>query len=292
MARMFSPDDQDTSQVSPGADTEQAIPLARPVSVPVARAATEDAMLLGRLSGGRAAFHLALLFVVLAMYLLIVTTAVGTASDGDPESEMVVSPALNLGITFAGEVLLISLALLMLRGRRYGPRAIGASSRLIVVDVALGIAVTAISFGVFICSVQGMIVLWPEGFAQMSDNWEHVEAMLPPMSLGTAFALMLVIGVLEELIFRGILLTHLRRITRSWIAAAVISGAVFAALHIGDQATAAVVPLFLVSLVWSGFTIWRRSLLPSIVGHALFNFLQFAALSWAETRGMAGASGL
>ena len=82
----------------------------------------------------------------------------------------------------------------------------------------------------------------------------------------------------EEIVFRGILLSYVRRISRSWTVAIVVSSCVFALPHVFDQEAATCVPLFCVGGVWAIFTLWRRSLVPAIVGHTLFNFPQIIYL--------------
>ena len=86
------------------------------------------------------------------------------------------------------------------------------------------------------------------------------------------------IGVYEELVFRGFLMTRLRRATGSWTAAVVLSTLVFTGLHALDQLPVALVAITILSLVFSVVTILRRSIIPAIVGHALFDLSQLLIL--------------
>ena len=108
---------------------------------------------------------------------------------------------------------------------------------------------------------------------------ERIIQMVPRLRpLGFA-GVALVISIYEELLFRGFLMTRLRRGTGSWTLAVVLSTAVFTALHAFDQTASALVAVTILSLVFSGVTIWRRSIIPAIVAHALFDLSQFLLLN-------------
>ena len=53
---------------------------------------------------------------------------------------------------------------------------------------------------------------------------------------------------------------------------------VFVALHALSQAPAAMVMIAILSLIMSVVTIWRRSLVPAMVAHTLFDLSQLAGL--------------
>ena len=132
-----------------------------------------------------------------------------------------------------------------------------------------------------------LMAFWPKLLEQMYENAQLIMAMVPkhhPLVLGL---LSMAIAVYEELLFRGFLLPRLRRVTNSWFLAVLISTALFTAPHLVDQLPAAMVPIAILSLVFSVVTIWRRSIVPAIFGHFLFDFAQFLYLytqagdSWA-----------
>jgi membrane protease YdiL (CAAX protease family) len=114
---------------------------------------------------------------------------------------------------------------------------------------------------------------------QMQENAKRLTGIVPRLSLWGFFGVAVVIGVYEELVFRGFLMTRLRRATRSWTAAVLISTAVFTALHALDQTPVALIWIAMLSLIFSVVTIWRRSIAPAIVAHILFNFTQFIGLA-------------
>ena len=82
-------------------------------------------------------------------------------------------------------------------------------------------------------------------------------------------------------------MTRLRRGLGSWTAAVVLSTTVFTLLHAVDQTPAALMPVAILSVVFSITTIWRRSLVPAIIAHWLFNLANLIGLyymageSWA-----------
>ena len=79
---------------------------------------------------------------------------------------------------------------------------------------------------------------------------------------------------LEELVFRGYLVTRLERLLRSSWLAVLISASLFGSLHlyqgIGHAITTAVM-----GLIYASAFCWRRSLWPLCVAHAVTNLLYF-----------------
>ena len=61
-----------------------------------------------------------------------------------------------------------------------------------------------------------------------------------------------------------------------------LSTALFVSLHTLDQEAVVIIPITILSLVFSVVTIWRRSVVPAIVGHWLFDLYAFLGLYyWA-----------
>jgi len=90
---------------------------------------------------------------------------------------------------------------------------------------------------------------------------------------GYALALVLVIvaSVSEETIFRGYLMLRLTAVTRSRLAAALLSTLVFALGH-GYEGVAGVVAVFFIGLFLSAVCLWRGSLIAPMVIHFLQDF--------------------
>ena len=89
----------------------------------------------------------------------------------------------------------------------------------------------------------------------------------------------ILVGTYEELLFRGFLMPRLRRATGSWLLAILLSAAPFVLLHLEDQEPVALAPIAILALAFSVATILRRSIVPAIVAHTLFNLSQFISLA-------------
>jgi membrane protease YdiL (CAAX protease family) len=79
--------------------------------------------------------------------------------------------------------------------------------------------------------------------------------------------------VAEEMLFRGFLFRKVSEAARSPIAGALVSTAIFAALHIAYGSIAEIAIAFSVGLVLCAYTQHTRSLVPAIVAHIAFNLL-------------------
>ena len=252
--------------------------VARPVIV--ARPATlSDSIKLPQLSPAKAALNI---FSIAAIFFAI-SVMIGVAIFPFVSEERLENDIqLLLLITVATGWLTLIIVLAGTRWFGFRPRQVGLLFRRNGADIALGLAVTAASFATFFITAGLLSAFWPAAFEQLQDNSEQIEKMIPHWHPLALFALMFAVACYEEFLFRGILLTHLRRLSGSWIFAVLLSSVLFALMHSSQEAAAAI-PLFATALVWSGFTIWRRSIVPAIIGHALFNFIQLMALNYLQT---------
>ena len=78
--------------------------------------------------------------------------------------------------------------------------------------------------------------------------------------------------IAEELFFRGFCFTALRR-TLGMLPAAVLTGIIFGAIHLGGTDIEFIVPLMVFGFFLCLLYVWTDSLLPCIVLHALNNAL-------------------
>ncbi len=182
-------------------------------------------------------------------------------------------PMLLVRATFS--VFLIGL---ILRARGQRPLSVGVSPKRWGVNTLIGIGATPVVYGLISLA---MVVLWlvkPSLLEQMYENADRLTALLPKLSLVSFAGVSVVVGVYEELIFRGFLMTRLRRGTGSWTLAVLLSTAIFTLLHAADQTPVALIAVTLLALAFSVLTIWRRSVIPAIVTHAIFDFTQFVGL--------------
>lgn len=88
---------------------------------------------------------------------------------------------------------------------------------------------------------------------------------------------LLLVGIVEELVFRGVMLHFLRRYTRNTLAIVVISAVVFGLIHwsLGLSAvlvTTAIGAVFMLAYIRTG------SLLPIMLAHFAVNFIDFSGV--------------
>lgn len=167
--------------------------------------------------------------------------------------------------------------IVLLRAQRISLAAIGLKWRGLLTELVWGIPAGAASIGAFVTYTVLAETLYPGSLSGLERNVDYIAQMLPEGGLLTLAGVMACVVFYEEVYFRGLLVTHLRRIFRSWTAAVVAAAAFFASLH-STQDSAVVVPLAIMAVIWSIFAIWRRSLVPAMVAHFIFNYGQLVAL--------------
>jgi len=92
-----------------------------------------------------------------------------------------------------------------------------------------------------------------------------------------AIALVAVVALGEETIFRGYLILRLKAITTSPTAAALLSATIFSLGH-GYEGSAGVVTVGVMGVIFALIYIWRQSLVAPIVMHFLQNFISIVLL--------------
>ncbi|MBI1827679.1 MAG: CPBP family intramembrane metalloprotease [Planctomycetes bacterium] len=169
---------------------------------------------------------------------------------------------------------------LLLRHRGQTWAAVGIRIARLWINILVGLAGTCIAYAVHFLLLVLIFAFFPKLLEGLEQNADRLKDMLPPVSLWIMVPFMSVVGSYEELVFRGFLLPRLRRGTGSWILAVIISTAMFTLPHAQDQTVAALIPIAGLSLTLSVMTIWRRSIVPGIVTHFLFNATQLIGLYW------------
>lgn len=175
-----------------------------------------------------------------------------------------------------GGVVLIILG--FLATRKQNRRSVGLGMSRLGTDILFGILAAVVAEGLIFTWQVGMLIAWPDLVEQMNENVEVIMNLVPNLGPLGILGLTVMVGFYEELLFRGFLMTRLRRGMESWLAAVILSTIVFTALHALDQELVAMPPIAILSLVFSLVTIWRRSLVPAIVGHFLFDLFSFLIL--------------
>jgi membrane protease YdiL (CAAX protease family) len=112
--------------------------------------------------------------------------------------------------------------------------------------------------------------------------------------VAVSFLVCVIAPIAEELFFRGFTFTALRR-RLGTIGAAVVTGMIFGAIHLGGTQVEFIVPLMVFGFFLCLLYVWTRSLLPCIVLHALNNSLALGvSQDWgaATIAAMAAAAAL
>jgi membrane protease YdiL (CAAX protease family) len=128
--------------------------------------------------------------------------------------------------------------------------------------------------------IAAVVLLYPGLQEDLMKRKELLE-VLPINSLWRTIVLMIPVAISEEIIFRGLLLPYLRRITGYWWAAVLISTGVFATLHF-QQGLLGILQISGVAAIFALVFIYSRSLLATMVAHFGFNVGQVLFMRVAE----------
>ncbi len=138
-----------------------------------------------------------------------------------------------------------------------------------------GIVALVTAYGTMLATVAGAVLFYPDGLEALRHNQEVIAENFPKLHPGLLCVLSLTVGFYEELIFRGFLLTRLRRATGSASIAVFASSVLFALPHAASQELITVIPLFVMGAGWAVITLWRKSIVPAILAHAAFDMFAF-----------------
>ena len=197
--------------------------------------------------------------------------------DGSRDALFNFAVTVVLGLASAGFVLLLLLF------RRQRVETIGLTTRNLRVDLLWSLVVLAAMYAAHIFGAVSTALLLPGAWSELSENAGKIDEFMPDIAWPYYLLLFAGVGLYEEVIFRGWLLTRVRCLVTRWWVAVPICALVFALLHLGMQKAVVLPSLFGLGCVLSVFTIWRRSLTPAIVGHCLFNTSQMVGLQLLKT---------
>jgi membrane protease YdiL (CAAX protease family) len=141
-------------------------------------------------------------------------------------------------------------------------------------DVALGIA---LFIPVFVGANFLDRLLQAAGFSAPSTPQPAFLTARGPLQLMLALALVSVVAVAEETIFRGYLILRFHAITSSLTTAVVLSAIVFSLGH-GYEGTSGVITVGSMGAVFAVVYLWRKSLVAPITMHFLQDFLGIVLL--------------
>jgi len=129
-------------------------------------------------------------------------------------------------------------------------------------------------YGILLLSGVALMFLPEEYVNQIVQERKELFETFPAIPFAAVATVMMFVGIYEEVLFRGLILTRLRLVLGdwrgNWATAVVLSSALFGVLHL-YEGYVAVVQIALVSLVFSVLFIYRGSLIAPILAHAAFN---------------------
>jgi membrane protease YdiL (CAAX protease family) len=173
----------------------------------------------------------------------------------------------------------VAIVTVLARRRGLSARSVGLAWSSAAANIAIGLAVLVVVYGLIALIMMLFWLLWPAVVGDMEENARRIMEVVPNLRPVEFVPVTALIGVYEELLFRGFLMTRLRRATGGWTIAVVLSTVIFTALHAFEQTPSALVIVAILSLVFSLVTIWRRSIIPAIIAHALFDLSQLLLLN-------------
>lgn len=279
--------DSVSEQIDPG-DLPPGIPLARPVEWPAWSSAADPLLLADETR--RAVWADIGLFVICLIVVeslmvgalkAFVLPRLGVPEDSvEPLPDSVRQTLLLPTITLRAAGLITSV-LVISRYRRQSVRSVGLRTSKIAVDVPLGLAAVVVAYGLIALTMFTLWWVWPDVSREMEENARRIMGFVPRLKPWQFLPFAGLIGVYEELVFRGFLMPRVRRALGGWTWAVLITTFLFTGLHAIEQTRAALVIVLVLSLLFSGLTVWRRSIVPAVVAHAVFDLSQFLLLSWA-----------
>lgn len=254
---------------------EAAVVVARPVHAPPPPAPPADPLLLAPLSRGTAACTIALLLAIAVGIPIAFDIVTLVISGGVADAELL-TPGYLVSRKVFDVGLVGLLAWLLLSRHRLPAESIGLSPRRPAAQALWALGALAAIYAymlTFMVIMTVVLFFFPSLQKDLAARTEFLDLM-PVEDLWMSLALLIPVAIHEELLFRGLLLPYLRRVTGGWTAAILISSVIFAVLHIA-QGWLGVVQVFGLSVIFSLAFIWTRSLAAVTLAHFLFDFLQF-----------------
>jgi len=190
----------------------------------------------------------------------------------------------NVGNSLGTGLVALCAALFMLRLTGHRPASIGWTRQGFAANVGIGLAGLALTYMFLLTGAVTLVILYPEILSEPTAAQEAIEATFPPMPLLWAIPIMVFVAVWEEFVFRGFVLTRLHALLKRWWLTVPIAAVTFSGIHY-LQGLWAMVIIFTLAMVMGTLFVWRRSLVPSIVYHAVHNvaviqLLRYGSPTW------------
>jgi membrane protease YdiL (CAAX protease family) len=169
-----------------------------------------------------------------------------------------------------------------LRVRRQRPAVIGWTARNLVVEGALGLPTAVVLLMVSVAMAVWLVVLWPELLSVVYSNRRAgLIETFPAMATWQWVLLAIVAAAIEEPLFRGLLQQRLTVAFGQPLWGVIVQAALFGVPHLYEGPTAALA-IFYLGVILGALTWWRRSLVPAMVAHALFNMVNFGVVHFVR----------
>ncbi len=125
-----------------------------------------------------------------------------------------------------------------------------------------------------VLAILALLVTFPELQGDLMRRVGMLKEM-PLHDIRKTLVLLIPVAIHEELVFRGLLLPYLRRLTGRWTTAVAISAVVFGLLHMTSQGVLGSLQIIGLGIILSVVFVVSRSLPAVILVHFAFDFLQF-----------------
>lgn len=168
-----------------------------------------------------------------------------------------------------GVVGLASVAM-VLYARRQSPASIGLGKPPLSRTLLGTLAAVPACYAAVIVSVGLYLVVTGVDVAGMVEERGEFFEMVPDLSIGTLLMFTLFVGLHEEILFRGFMLSRLCALFGRPTIAVLAGGLIFGLLHV-YQGPIGVVQTTMVGLVLAGTVIITRTLWPAIIAHFVFD---------------------
>ena len=222
-----------------------------------------------------------MLVVVAATAYFLTSLFVGLLIGPDPTG---IGRAVHFGSTLVWGLLVMGFAISMARLRGQPLESLGLSLNEWWLQGLLGVSGAVAAWAILLGFWLVLVQVAPDWEEALRENPERITDQIPRLHPVWLCAVSLVVGMYEEVIFRGFILTRLRRATGSVVAAVMLSAVLFGLPHGATQVPITIIPILLIGVAWGVLTWWQRSLVPAIVAHTLFNLGQFIALYYTHSQ--------
>lgn len=156
-----------------------------------------------------------------------------------------------------------------------------------LLDVAIAFGFLVVAYG----TVLGLSFALGLAKPSQMDQAKKLASMLAPhtwYALLVFILLSMVAGFVEEIIFRGYLQRQLATLSGKTYVGLVLSALVFGGGH-GYEGAPRMFLIFILGLLFGCLALWRKSLRPGMIGHALFDSAQGFLLYLATKMGVLSA---